>query len=204
MQYRKTLLEKYLLQPKHHAIGIGSVGGRRARRMLCVGLDLRLHPHRGLVLVLVLRGMRVREPERGQRAAPRLARGRAMMGMGRRRSSFTSLAVRASADSPVCFMLMASAGYYPPNHQLVIGTDPLDSFEELAELLGQVKPPTASKEDIDNSGLEIIRSGVLAEYEKIGRIAPMCVDRVRVCASYFRRNGADETTVIVPDLFGGL
>jgi hypothetical protein len=71
-------------------------------------------------------------------------------------------------------------GYYPPNHQLVIGTDPLDSFEELAELLGQVKPPTASKEDIDNSGLEIIRSGVLAEYEKIGRIAPMCVDRVRV------------------------
>jgi hypothetical protein len=49
-----------------------------------------------------------------------------------------------------------SAWYYPPNHQLVFGTDPLDSFEELAELLGQVKPPTASKEDIDNSGLEII------------------------------------------------
>ena len=29
--------------------------------------------------------------------------------------------------------------YYLPNHQLVIGTDPLDSFEELTELLGYVK-----------------------------------------------------------------
>jgi hypothetical protein len=40
--------------------------------------------------------------------------------------------------------------------------------------------PTASEEDIDNSGLEVIRSGVLTEYEKVGRIAPMCVDRVRL------------------------
>ena len=70
-------------------------------------------------------------------------------------------------------------GYYPPNHQLVIGTDPLDSFEELAELLGQAKPQTASKEDIDNSGLEVIRMSALAEYETAGRVAPMCVDRVR-------------------------
>ncbi|KAH9165524.1 hypothetical protein EDB89DRAFT_2133995 [Lactarius sanguifluus] len=54
-------------------------------------------------------------------------------------------------------------------------------FEELAELLGQVKPPTATKEDIDNSGLEVIRSGVLVEYEKVGRIAPMCVDRCLIC-----------------------
>ena len=60
------------------------------------------------------------------------------------------------------------------------GTDPLDSFEELAELLGQVNPPTATKKDIDNSGLEVIRSSVLVEYEKVGRIAPMCVDRVRL------------------------
>ncbi|KAF8259628.1 hypothetical protein EI94DRAFT_1009151 [Lactarius quietus] len=46
--------------------------------------------------------------------------------------------------------------YYPPNHQLVTGTYPLDSFDELAELLGQVKPPTATKEDINKSGLEVI------------------------------------------------
>ena len=60
----------------------------------------------------------------------------------------------------------------------MIGTDPLDSFEELAELLGQAKPQTASKEEIDNSGLEVIRMSSLAEYEKAGRVAPMCVDRV--------------------------
>ncbi|KAH8986083.1 hypothetical protein EDB86DRAFT_2299572 [Lactarius hatsudake] len=79
------------------------------------------------------------------------------------------------------FFIYVIGGYYPPNHQLVVGTDPLDSFEELAELLGQVKPPTATKEDIDNSGLEVIRSGVLVEYEKVGRIAPMCVDRCLIC-----------------------
>lgn len=62
----------------------------------------------------------------------------------------------------------------------MIGTDPLDSFEELAELLGQAKPQTASKEEIDNSGLEVIRMSSLVEYEKAGRVAPMCVDRVRL------------------------
>jgi hypothetical protein len=77
------------------------------------------------------------------------------------------------------YLLLLRTGYYPPNHQLVIGTDPLDSFEELAELLGHVKPQTATREDIDNSGLEVIRPNMLVEYEKIGRIAPMCVDRVR-------------------------
>jgi hypothetical protein len=93
-----------------------------------------------------------------------------------------------SYDWAVCALLRFSLtdchlhrrlGYYPPNHQLVTGTDPLDSFEELAELLGHAKPQTASKEDIDNSGLEVIRLSSLAEYEKLGRVAPMCVDRVR-------------------------
>ncbi|KAI0250444.1 hypothetical protein BJV78DRAFT_1283231 [Lactifluus subvellereus] len=79
------------------------------------------------------------------------------------------------------FFIYVIGGYYPPNHQLVIGTDPLDSFEELAELLGHVKPQTATREDIDNSGLEVIRPGVLVEYEKSGRIAPMCVDRCLIC-----------------------
>ncbi|KAI9451124.1 hypothetical protein BJY52DRAFT_130832 [Lactarius psammicola] len=86
------------------------------------------------------------------------------------------------------FFIYVIGGYYPPNHQLVVGTDPLDSFEELAELLGQVKPPTASKEDIDNSGLEVIRPSVLAEYEKIGRIAPMCVDRCLICLEDYNPN----------------
>jgi hypothetical protein len=101
MQCRRTLLEKYLLLLRHHAIGIGSVGGRRARRMPCVGLDLHLHPHQGLVLVLVLRSTRVREPERGRVLVVSLVRGRAMMDMGRRRSSLTSLVVRVPCTSVV-------------------------------------------------------------------------------------------------------
>lgn len=51
---------------------------------------------------------------------------------------------------------------------------------ELAELLGQVKPPTVSKEDIDKSGLEIIRASLLEEYEKQGRVASNCIDKVRI------------------------
>jgi hypothetical protein len=49
---------------------------------------------------------------------------------------------------------------------------------ELAELLGQVKPPTASKEEIDKSGLEVIKADSLEEYAKDGRVATNCADRV--------------------------
>ena len=99
-----------------------------------------------------------------------------------RPSSFTLSEVRNPSNCPLCFTLTVEpcmSGYYPPTHQLVTGTNPLESFEELVELLGQAKPQTSSKEDIDNSGLEVIHMNVLAEYEKAGRVAPMCVDRVR-------------------------
>jgi hypothetical protein len=106
-----------------------------------------------------------------------------------RPSSFTLSVVKNPPDYPLCFTLTVGlymSGYYPPNHQPVIGTDPLEPFEEPAELLGQAKPQTASKEDIDNSGLEVIRMNVLAEYEKTGRVAPMCVDRVRASQFFIR------------------
>ena len=62
-------------------------------------------------------------------------------------SSFMLLAVSIPTDFiPLFTWLMLNClrlGYYPPNCQLVVGTDPIDLFEELAELLGQVKlsPP---------------------------------------------------------------
>lgn len=61
------------------------------------------------------------------------------------------------------------------------GNDPLDSFEalwELAEMLGQVKPPTATREDIAKSGLEVIRPSDLEQYENDGRVSSNCVERV--------------------------
>lgn len=83
---------------------------------------------------------------------------------------------------------------------MVTGPDNLDSYEalwyvavsitswactkvfvirELAELLGQVKPPTATKTDIENSGLQIIKASELSQYEQDGKISSNCTDRVR-------------------------
>ncbi|RDX49842.1 hypothetical protein OH76DRAFT_1482666 [Lentinus brumalis] len=82
------------------------------------------------------------------------------------------------------FLIYVIGGYYPPNHHMVTGSDNLDSYEalwELAELLGQVKPPVATREDIDNSGLQIIKSGELEEYEREGKVASNCVERCLIC-----------------------
>lgn len=60
----------------------------------------------------------------------------------------------------------------------------MDSFEalwELAELLGQVKPPTVSKDEIDKSGLEVFKAELLEKYEKDGRVATNCVERCLIC-----------------------
>ena len=53
------------------------------------------------------------------------------------------------------------------------------SHRELAELLGQVKPPVATQEDIEKSGLQIILANELGEYERQGKVASNCVERVR-------------------------
>ncbi|KZT09097.1 uncharacterized protein LAESUDRAFT_537861 [Laetiporus sulphureus 93-53] len=82
------------------------------------------------------------------------------------------------------FLIYVIGGYYPPNHHMVTGSDSLDSYEalwELAELLGQVKPPVATKEDIDNSGLQIIKSSELTRYEQDGKLASNCVERCLIC-----------------------
>jgi hypothetical protein len=60
----------------------------------------------------------------------------------------------------------------------VLGADDVFS-RELAELLGQAKPPTATREEIDKSGLQIIKGSELLQYEEEGKVASNCVDRVR-------------------------
>jgi hypothetical protein len=84
---------------------------------------------------------------------------------------------------------------------MVTGSDRLDSYDalwyvtpisaywcfyahrfafcrELAELLGQAKPPTTTKEDIEKSGLEVIKASQLSQYESEGKISSNCTDRV--------------------------
>jgi hypothetical protein len=55
----------------------------------------------------------------------------------------------------------------------------ISTLRELADLLGQVKPPTATKEDIDKSGLAIIKASELLQHEKDGKVSSNCLDRVR-------------------------
>jgi len=96
------------------------------------------------------------------------------------------------------FLIYVIGGYYPPNHHIVTGTDGMDSYDalwfvsssfymnaflttgyrELAALIGQVKPPTATPEDIEKSGLQIIKSTDIPPYSAEGKVASNCIDRV--------------------------
>jgi len=83
------------------------------------------------------------------------------------------------------FLIYVIGGYYPPDHTIVTGgPNNFDSFEallELADLLGQVKPPTASKEEIEKSGLEIIKAAQLSQHENDGKVSSNCLDRCLIC-----------------------
>lgn len=91
------------------------------------------------------------------------------------------------------FLIYVIGGYYPPNHHMVTGSDSLDSYDalwELAELLGQVKPPVASREDIDNSGLQIIKAADLTQYEREGRVSSNCTERCLICLDDYAPEGS--------------
>lgn len=51
-------------------------------------------------------------------------------------------------------------------------------YRELAALIGQVKPPTATPEDIEKSGLQIIKSTDIPQYAVECKVASNCIDRV--------------------------
>jgi len=82
-------------------------------------------------------------------------------------------------------LIYVIGGYYPPNHSILNGgPDTLASLEallELADLLGHAKPPTASREDIEKSGLEIINPSQLKQYENELKISSNCIERCLIC-----------------------
>jgi len=115
-------------------------------------------------------------------------------GIGHRRSQSVSGlgADGAQPQQPVLgspgsrtFLIYVIGGYYPPDHSIVTGgPDNLESFEallELVELLGNAKAPTASREDIERSGLEIIKKSQLGEYERQNKISSNCTERCLIC-----------------------
>ena len=109
-----------------------------------------------------------------------------------------SVANAADRAASRTFLIYVIGGYYPPNHHIVTGTDGMDSYDalwlvssrrihvsfltigsrELAALIGQVKPPTATPEDIEKSGLQIIKSTDIPQYATEGKVASNCIDRV--------------------------
>lgn len=101
---------------------------------------------------------------------------------GRRNgSSATNANDRAASRT---FLIYVIGGYYPPNHHIVTGTDGMDSYDalwELAALIGQAKPPTATPEDIEKSGLQIIKSTDIPQYAAEEKVASNCIDRCMIC-----------------------
>ncbi|KAG8930265.1 hypothetical protein FRC01_003006 [Tulasnella sp. 417] len=87
------------------------------------------------------------------------------------------------------YLIWVIGGYYPESHPILTSPNLLlnqfdqDDFWGLAELLGQVKPPVASKDDIEQSGLEIIKASQVTEYEKEGKITSNTSERCLICLS---------------------
>ncbi|KAI0366945.1 hypothetical protein BV20DRAFT_971251 [Pilatotrama ljubarskyi] len=101
---------------------------------------------------------------------------------GRRNASRAQQATEGSGSRT--FLIYVIGGYYPPNHHMVTGPDNLDSYEalwELAELLGQVKPQVATREDIEKSDLKTVKFNELEQYEREGKVASSCVERCLIC-----------------------
>lgn len=109
----------------------------------------------------------------------------AFRNLRRNRRNESSAADPSSADSvlPRTLLIYVIGGLSPADQPVILGGN-LDSFEalwELAEFLGQVKPQTASKEDIERSGLEVIQASSLEEYEKTERVASNCTEQCLIC-----------------------
>ncbi|KAL5501626.1 hypothetical protein ACEPAH_8886 [Sanghuangporus vaninii] len=89
-----------------------------------------------------------------------------------------------AADGARTFFIYVFGGHYPPDHQLLSSLDETDSFEalwELADFLGQVKPPVVTEEEIERSGLELFKAAALKDYVSSGRVASNCLDRCLIC-----------------------
>jgi len=94
-----------------------------------------------------------------------------------------------SAPGSRTFLIYVIGGYYPPDHEIVTGTNDgvLDaSFEALLslnELLNHAPPapPTVSKDQLEKSGLEIIKASQIEEWEKAGKVRNNCVERCLIC-----------------------
>ncbi|QRV92604.1 Zinc finger RING-type protein [Ceratobasidium sp. AG-Ba] len=85
------------------------------------------------------------------------------------------------------YIIWIIGGYYASNHPLLahpnlfLGQVHPDELWMLNEFLGQVKPPTASREDIAKAGLRVIKGHQVEEFAKDGGVTENCTERCLIC-----------------------
>lgn len=115
------------------------------------------------------------------------------MGIQRRSRSQDRSDDRNSVEQPAApavttrnYVIWVMGGYYPPGHpiltvpRLLTGELSHDDLWALAEALGSVKPPTATKEDIAKAGLEVVKGSDIPEAVSSGKVHDMCLERCLV------------------------
>jgi hypothetical protein len=82
------------------------------------------------------------------------------------------------------FVLWIFGGLYPPTHPVVLAPsllgDDAMSYEEmmrLADMIGQHKPPTVSKQEIAEAGLKTLKGGQVKTAEAEGNVRSITADR---------------------------
>ncbi|WVF67654.1 hypothetical protein IAT40_002413 [Kwoniella sp. CBS 6097] len=90
------------------------------------------------------------------------------------------------------YLVYVIGGNYPRNHpvlsipSLITGAPLTD--EELAlvsELMGQAKPPTVQKEDIERSGLKVVKGSEMVKENQQDRLLDVCADKCLICLSEY-------------------
>lgn len=84
------------------------------------------------------------------------------------------------------YVIWVIGGHYPAGHpiltvpRLFTGELTHDDLWALAEALGSVKPPVATKEDIAKAGLQVIKGAEIKPAVEAGKVHDMCLERCLV------------------------
>ena len=101
------------------------------------------------------------------------------------------------------YLVSVIGGNYPPSHPVLAipnlitgGSLTNEEMQLIGELLGPVKPPTASMEDIEKAGLSIIDGSEMASRAEKGEVLASCVERCLVSRSRPKRMGLMEVDML--------
>nr|XP_019011765.1 uncharacterized protein I206_03871 [Kwoniella pini CBS 10737]OCF50546.1 hypothetical protein I206_03871 [Kwoniella pini CBS 10737] len=88
------------------------------------------------------------------------------------------------------YLVYVIGGNYPQNHPILsipslITGGPLTDEEMnlISELMGPAKPPTVDNEEIQKSGLKVVKGDQMAQLTEKGELLDICADRCLICLS---------------------